>query len=81
MTRQESGSYFRFSAAPTHFALQREKYDSVKIVSVSVFHFGNNSLQEKKRRGGGIWKQFRIVQKTFLSPLTTVFLTIDLCRV
>lgn len=81
MTRQERGSCFRFSTAPTHFALQREMYDSVKIVSVSVLHFGNNLLQEKKKRGGGIWKQFGIVQKPFLFPLTTVFLTIDLYRV
>lgn len=54
MTRQERGSCFRFSTAPTHFALQREMYDSVKIVSVSVLHFGNNLLQEKKKKGGDL---------------------------
>lgn len=53
MTQQERESCFRFSAAPTHFVLQREKYDSVKIVSVSVFHFSNNLLQEKKNVKGG----------------------------
>lgn len=82
MTRQERWSCFKFSAAPTHFALQREKYDSVKKKCQCLYSILVITHSKKKKKGGGaIWKQFWIVQKTFLFPLTTVFLTIDLCRV
>lgn len=71
---QESGPCFRLRRVPTHFTLQREMYDSAKMLSVSALNFGNNLLREKER----IWKQFVIVRPSFLFPLTKVILTIDL---
>lgn len=71
---QERGPCFRFRRVPTHPALQRETYESAKMVSVSAVNFGNNLLREKER----IWKQFVTVQPSFLFPPTKVVLTIDL---
>ncbi len=74
MTWRERGPCFRFRRLPTHSALQSEKYDSAKMVSVSALNFSNNLLGEEE----SIWKQFVMVQPSFLFPLTKVILTIDL---
>lgn len=53
-----------FSSVPLHSTLQREVYDSAKMVLVSALNFGNNLLQETER----IWKQFVTVQARFFPP-------------
>lgn len=62
VTWQEKRPCFRLRRAATHSILQREMYDSAKMVSVSALNFGNNLLRERER----IWKQFVIVQPSFL---------------
>lgn len=74
VTWQEKRPCFSFKRVATHSILQREMYDSAKMVSVSALNFGNNLLRERER----IWKQFVIVQPSFLFSLTKVILTIDL---
>lgn len=74
VTWLESGPCFWCSRVTTHSTLSRAMHDSAKMVTVSAPNFGNNLLGQKET----VWKQFVIIQPSFLFPLTKVILTIDL---
>lgn len=76
VTWLESGFLRSFwcSRVTTHSTLSRAMHDSAKMVTVSAPNFGNNLLGQKET----VWKQFVIIQPSFLFPLTKVILTIDL---